>query len=237
MNYPADKRQLGLYQKFNVARTDNSHLPGGKHFGCQYFVLDLTHDPGAVPAMRAYVLWARENDYHQLADDIEAAIGDSPKNGPDAAQVPNAPRDGGNVAQLRDRSAVPERDLGVPILDGTTQSRVERESLFASWRANPEDAPDWFPLVDLLDDYPSLAEALGAYSMGSETFDEEDLQAVKALAPALPHVMCADYDPLGGDSVEGALLGLLTERGLETIKTAQKIVDAAFRLTSERGWR
>ena len=46
--------QQGLYQKFNIERTDGSHNPGGKHHGCQYFVLDMTHDQHAPAALRAY---------------------------------------------------------------------------------------------------------------------------------------------------------------------------------------
>ena len=44
----------GWYQKFSVARQDHMDQPGEKHHGCRYFVLDLTHDPHAVPALRAY---------------------------------------------------------------------------------------------------------------------------------------------------------------------------------------
>lgn len=61
----------GLIGKFHVFRVDGSDLPGGKHDSCKYFVLDLTHDPGAVPAIEAYVRWARENGYDALASDLE----------------------------------------------------------------------------------------------------------------------------------------------------------------------
>lgn len=46
----------GLYDKFRVERTDGANQPGRKHHGCQYFPLDLTHDPHAVPAILAYAL-------------------------------------------------------------------------------------------------------------------------------------------------------------------------------------
>jgi len=48
----ADKR--GLYRKFTVTRTDGSSEPGEKHYLCNYFVLDLEHDPFAGPALKAY---------------------------------------------------------------------------------------------------------------------------------------------------------------------------------------
>ena len=41
----------GLYRKFRIERVDGSDAPGGKHDGCQYFVLDLDHDPHALPAL------------------------------------------------------------------------------------------------------------------------------------------------------------------------------------------
>lgn len=48
-----DKPQ-GIYEKFIVRRTDGQSRKCGKHYGCRYFVLDMTHDPLAVPAIRAY---------------------------------------------------------------------------------------------------------------------------------------------------------------------------------------
>lgn len=44
----------GLYNKFAVRRTDGTSEPGGKHEGCDYFVLDLTHDPFAFDALTIY---------------------------------------------------------------------------------------------------------------------------------------------------------------------------------------
>lgn len=43
-----------LYHKFNVVRTDGRDQEGEKHHGCKYFVLDVTHDPHALVAVRAY---------------------------------------------------------------------------------------------------------------------------------------------------------------------------------------
>lgn len=51
---PIDKTSVGLYRKFVVTRTDGSSAPGGKHADCNYFVLDLTHDVHAIPALKAY---------------------------------------------------------------------------------------------------------------------------------------------------------------------------------------
>ena len=59
----------GLYRKFEVKRVDGRDGPGQKHEGCFYFVLDLDHDPYAVPAIRAYAD-ACEEKYPVLAADL-----------------------------------------------------------------------------------------------------------------------------------------------------------------------
>jgi len=59
----------GLYGKFYVARVDESDMPGGKHQGCDYFVLDLSHDPYAGPAIQAYID-ACKDEYPLLAEDL-----------------------------------------------------------------------------------------------------------------------------------------------------------------------
>lgn len=64
-----DKKSIGLYEKFKVERTDGSSAPGGKHDGCAYFVLDLTHDRHATPAIEAYAA-SCEADYPFLARDL-----------------------------------------------------------------------------------------------------------------------------------------------------------------------
>lgn len=75
MNKPTAAQ--GLFRKFEVYRTDRADGPGGKHHGCEYFVLDLTHDLHAMFAMRAYASSCRTT-HPLLADDIEARHG---KNG------------------------------------------------------------------------------------------------------------------------------------------------------------
>lgn len=59
----------GIYNKFSVERTDGSDQRGGKHEGCEYFVLDLDHDPHAMAAIKAYADSCRV-DYPMLADDL-----------------------------------------------------------------------------------------------------------------------------------------------------------------------
>lgn len=63
----------GLYEKYTVTRNDGSSEPGGKHHGCEYFVLDLTHDPHASAALRAYADSCAA-DYPLLAADLRSKL-------------------------------------------------------------------------------------------------------------------------------------------------------------------
>ncbi|WP_202844731.1 hypothetical protein [Luteimonas saliphila] len=63
--------EQGLYRKFDVIRTDGSDQPGGKHEGCEYFVLDVTHDPHARAAIIGYARSLRDAGTHpELLQDI-----------------------------------------------------------------------------------------------------------------------------------------------------------------------
>lgn len=68
------KNEQGLFRKYEVRRTDGSDFPGGKHDGCEYFVLDMTHDPHAKAAAAAYADSA-EMDYPDLAADMRIRYG------------------------------------------------------------------------------------------------------------------------------------------------------------------
>lgn len=69
------QKEQGLYHKFKVERTDGSHLPGGKHHDCSYFVLDMTHDKFVKPALLAYADACAE-EYPELAADLRQALDD-----------------------------------------------------------------------------------------------------------------------------------------------------------------
>lgn len=58
-----------LHRKFIVHRTDGQSAPGRKHDGCDYFVLDMTHDPYALRAVLAYA-HACEATHPTLAHDL-----------------------------------------------------------------------------------------------------------------------------------------------------------------------
>lgn len=65
-------RTRGLYDKFQVRRNDGTSESGQKHNLCDYFVLDLTHDPHAIPALFAYADECDDDGYKQLAEDLRA---------------------------------------------------------------------------------------------------------------------------------------------------------------------
>ncbi len=49
---PAEEQ--GLFQKYTVFRNDGQSDRGHKHEGCDYFVIDVDHDPHAKAALQAY---------------------------------------------------------------------------------------------------------------------------------------------------------------------------------------
>lgn len=65
-----DDKKRGLYPKFRVEHNDD---PTGKHKDCLKFVLDLDHDPFALPAIMAYIE-ACESEYPVLAADLAVAF-------------------------------------------------------------------------------------------------------------------------------------------------------------------
>lgn len=64
--------QQGLFNKFDVRRVDGSDAPGGKHYGCKYFVLDIDHDPAAGAALRAYAEAVKETHPMLSADLLDS---------------------------------------------------------------------------------------------------------------------------------------------------------------------
>lgn len=63
----------GLRPKYIVERVDGRDVVPGPHYGCSLFVLDLTHDPHARAAARAYAesaAYARP----QLAADLFSLV-------------------------------------------------------------------------------------------------------------------------------------------------------------------
>lgn len=65
----ADNRERGLYNKFQVKRVDGDP----KHDNCNYFVLDIDHDPFAVPALLRYADVCAST-YPALAADLQKMV-------------------------------------------------------------------------------------------------------------------------------------------------------------------
>ena len=60
----------GLFRKYIIRRADGQDFQvTHKHFNCEYFVLDITHDPAAKAALKAYAD-AVDETYPLLARDI-----------------------------------------------------------------------------------------------------------------------------------------------------------------------
>ena len=83
----------GLYGKFFVERTDGKSAPGQKHHDCDYFVLDITHDPYAKAALLAYAD-SCEAQYPLLAADLRSKYlpGADPAEWPENLRVREFPR-------------------------------------------------------------------------------------------------------------------------------------------------
>jgi len=69
-------QERGIYEKYIVKRGDGRSEPGQRHYGCNYFVLDLTHDRFARKALLQYaedckVLFPElSKDLYRIADQM-----------------------------------------------------------------------------------------------------------------------------------------------------------------------
>ena len=63
----------GIYKKYHVSRVDGRDAPGEKHDDCFYFVLDVTHDPHSLAALRAYANSCRL-EYPKLAAELDNIV-------------------------------------------------------------------------------------------------------------------------------------------------------------------
>lgn len=126
------QRERGLYGKFLVARTDGRDGAGEKHYGCDYFVLDLVHDRHAAPALLAYAA-SCESDYPLLAADLRTK----------AAAIPNAAPDvAGKIADTHCLQVL-ESD-SAPDLDDTWLFTAEDSSVVYSLEAASDYSKEAF---------------------------------------------------------------------------------------------
>jgi len=82
-----EKRNRGIYTKYYVSRIDKSDQPGGIHYGCEYYVLDLTYDKYAKVAIAAYAD-ACKTELPALAVDLMAKVKDTVPGNQVIADVP-----------------------------------------------------------------------------------------------------------------------------------------------------
>jgi hypothetical protein len=64
-----DKKFEGLDDRYLVSRVDGRSKKGEKYHGCDYFVLDMTHDRYAMSAVEQYGM-ACKQEYPKLATDL-----------------------------------------------------------------------------------------------------------------------------------------------------------------------
>lgn len=142
-----DQAHVGLFDKFKVERTNGSSAPGGKHEHDQYFVLNLTTDKNAMPAIAAYAA-SCEAALPALATDLRAII----------AGVANK-----NSLFV----TVPARTLSNGVVVPSFQIAQYLSSRSAG--GIPQSTPDGTPWVEI--DYPdaiAAAESAG-YKLVTET--------------------------------------------------------------------
>jgi hypothetical protein len=71
------KKHTGMYNKFEVGRTDGRDKnPTDIHYQCDYFVLDMSHDRHAMPALIAYAK-SIAGEKPMLAADLLGFVADS----------------------------------------------------------------------------------------------------------------------------------------------------------------
>lgn len=155
--------EQGLYRKFDVRRLDGSDEPGGKHYGCEYFVLDLTHDPHAPAALRAYAQ-ACAHTHPPLSADLQQRYGTVP------ADAPAVGQEAGLIPE-RDRAWKQAVDAELVTLGSTADS-------FASPREAVEALVKWHVEVALDPAVSSAAQALidrGAAGASATVKDDDPL--------------------------------------------------------------
>jgi hypothetical protein len=116
----------GLYQKFNVTRNDGRSSPGEKHDGCDYFVLDLSHDKHAVPALAAYAQ-SCVDEFPELAADLRAKVRLAAGINNDFVTVPETTLPNGLVVPSFQVSQfhIAKGDDGQPVIDAERAPWVE----------------------------------------------------------------------------------------------------------------
>jgi len=96
MNTVTDTNNIGLYPKFHVIRTDGQSAQGQKHENSEYFVLNLTTDKHAIPAISAYAK-SCDVEYPALASDLRTIVRNSMQNNDEFVTVSETTLPNGTV--------------------------------------------------------------------------------------------------------------------------------------------
>lgn len=165
---PAAPDTRRLHGKFIVERSDGSSAPGGKHHGCEYFVLDMTHDPHAVAAVAAYADSCRDTKPELAADLV-------------ARWCRAAPAAAGNVAQNEATCAKDAPESGKSIDRARFAASLQKLS---DWIGDHWCRKDWGiegeKLCEVMNLVEELVEPLGFKINGAAVVDD----AAPAAAPA-----------------------------------------------------
>lgn len=147
--------QQGLFRKFDVRRTDGSDAtPMGKHYGCEYFVLDVNHDKNAPAALAAY------------ADAVEATHAELARDMRERYELPHASQG----ARERDAFALYLKECD----DCCIQSDAAGAFAYA-WRAAPGSKPE-------LDQINIVREVLGEVDRATAKFPTWPTDPLHAIA-------------------------------------------------------
>jgi len=143
-------KERGVYFKWDLQRADGD--PSGKHHNCFKFVLDLEHDPFALPALEAYAQ-ACATEYPALAADLRTAL--TTRRGSSMLPIMETARDVIDmIKKLFQRNQAIEKPLRATVLENAilgplidnlereykrSRIRVDRPSFEAWLRSLPPD--------------------------------------------------------------------------------------------------
>lgn len=215
----------GLYSKFVVTRTDGKSESGQKHHDCQYFVLDVDHDPHARKALTAYMK-SCEADYPLLAADIRTLLYGCAFGGTPTAELGRATET--VSAEECERGSVPPTDT---LLDAERYRWLRKGNdyehagpmvvLCEALHIDSDDRPFWSMAEAALD--AAIDEARGAVTKTDAAHDESQCwEPCGALGKSGEHArVAAETEPTRAEKLRAALepdikvtaLGAGTETG------------------------
>lgn len=183
---PTDETR-GLYSKYYVKRADGTDEPGGQHANCDYFVLDMTHDPFAGPAMRAYERHCRDK-YPKLSADLArrfklydkppaAICNAATKDDPELRERVNAPLVAALAEAARGDEHTPFFDV---VFDGPPSAESGRFVEVEDEQGRSFNAGEWIDRGD-----GTWALRIGRAPGVAATTDEQRQRVQDAIAEAL----------------------------------------------------